>query len=360
MENYINLDKNMVVTTDFGDTQVAWYDVRKAPFVLHGLYKPQTEPFFHRMPDNVAEATSPSVALLQRESAGGRVRFSTNSPFIAIRAKYLAVGRSPHIPLVSNAGFDLYRDGAFGQEYVREFRMPYDMTDSYQQKIDLPDAEEHFYTVNFPIHSVVETLEIGIAPGSSLGGEKPYLDAKPIIFYGSSIVHSTACCRPGLSYENVVCRALNMDYVNLGFSGHAMGEQAIAEWMGGLDMSVFVCDYDHNAPTVEHLEATHFPMYETIRRKNPTVPYIMITRPNYWTATNGEDVLKRRDVVMASYLKARTAGDRNVYFIDGMSFFADEHMYDCIMDHVHPNDLGFVRMGDVIAANIRHILTHRV
>ena len=45
-------------------------------------------------------------------------------------------------------------------------------------------------------------------------------------------------------------------------------------------------------------------MYEIIRKKTPDIPYIMITRPNYWyTRENFEDIMKRRDVVMTSYLK---------------------------------------------------------
>jgi len=150
---------------------------------------------------------------------------------------------------------------------------------------------------------------------------------------------------------------LNLDFRNLGFSGQAKGEAALAQWMATLPMSVFVCDYDYNAPTPEHLENTHYPLYEIIREKNPQVPYIMITRPNYWTAPRmREDVLRRRDIVMRSYLKAREAGDKNVYFIDGMSFQTAPHTYEYSVDGVHPNDAGFVRMADVIGTVIRHVL----
>ena len=122
-------------------------------------------------------------------------------------------------------------------------------------------------------------------------------------------------------------------------------------------MSVFVCDYDYNAPTVEHLKATHHSFYETIRQKNPTVPYIMITRPNFWTRpAEEEDVLQRRDVIMSSYLKARAAGDQNVYFIDGIGFFAGPHLYEMTVDSIHPNDAGFLRMAEQIGCVIKHAL----
>lgn len=202
MESYINIDKNMLVNSTVGDVEVVWYDVRKAPFSLHGLHEPQSTPYFHRVPTDVAEATSEGVKLLSRECAGGRVRFSTNSPYIAIRAKFLVVGRASHVSLLATSGFDLYLDGEFGSRYIKEFRMPYDMVDYYEQIIELGAEKMNSYTVNFPVHAVVESLEIGLKPGAELGTATPYRDIAPVIFYGSSIVHGTAATRPAKS-DNV-------------------------------------------------------------------------------------------------------------------------------------------------------------
>ena len=360
MESYINLDKNMVVDTTIGDVEVVWYDVRKQPFSLHGFYDPENEPIFRRLPPDVASETSGAVGKLSKESAGGRVRFSTDSPYIAIRAKYLVVGHASHISLVSTSGFDMYIDGEFGSRYVLDFRMPYDMTNSYEQIIRLNSGEMRSYTINFPIHAVVESLEIGVAPNSIVKEAIPYRDIKPVIFYGSSIVHGTAASRPGNIYPAMLSRELNLDFRNMGFSGNAKGEPVLAEYLATLPMSVFVCDYDHNAPTAEHLEETHYQFYEIIREKNPEVPYIMITRPNYWTMIRVQDqILKRRDIIMRSYLRARDNGDQNVYFIDGMSFNVYPHQYEMTVDHVHPNDAGFIRMADEIGTVIRHVLEKR-
>lgn len=357
MESLINVDKNMIVNTTIGDVEVVWYDVRTAPFSLHGFYEPLTEPYFRRVPSDVADATSEGVSKLSRESAGGRVRFSTDSPYVAIRAKYRAVGRSPHLTLLSTAGFDLYQDGEFGCRYVKEFRMPYDMGDSYEQIIHLNGEALRYFTLNFPVHAVVEQLEIGLKPDAALGAPMPYRDLDPVVFYGSSIVHGTAASRPGCIYPAVISRELNLDFYNLGFSGQAKGEEALARWMATLPMSVFVCDYDHNAPSVEYLKETHYPLYEIIRRDNPDVPYIMITRPDYWTLPRAqEQILQRRDVIMESYLKARATGDKNVYFIDGLSFNGGAHQYEMSVDGVHPNDAGFLRMADGIGTVIRHVL----
>ncbi|MBP3369665.1 MAG: hypothetical protein J6L85_02830 [Clostridia bacterium] len=357
MESYINIDKNMIVNTTIGDAEVVWLDVKSAPFSLHGLHDPENTPFFCRVPFDVAAATSAGVEALSKESAGGRVRFSTNSPYIAIRAKFRVVGRSSHLTLVSSSGFDLYVDGEFGSRFIKEFRMPYDMVDSYEQIVYLDGESMRSYTINFPVHAVVDSLEIGLKPGSAIDGARPYRDIKPVVFYGSSIVHGTAASRPGTMYPAIISRELNIDFRDIGFSGMAKGETVLAKWMATLPMSVFVCDYDHNAPTVEHLEATHYALYETIRESNPDLPYIMVTRPDYWTLPREQEhILKRRDVIMTSYLKARATGDKNVYFIDGISFNVAPHQYETSLDGVHPNDVGFVRMADSIGTIIRHAL----
>ena len=357
MNSYITLDKNMIVNSTVGDLDIRWHDIKQPPFTLHGFYEPLSEPFYRRLPRDVAEATSESVDKLSRESTGGRVRFSTNSPYIAIRAKFLVVGRGSHITLISSSGFDLYADGEYGSKFIKEFRMPHDMVDSYEQVIEMGCDKMRTYTINFPVHAVVESLEVGLAPNAALDAPAPYRDIAPVVIYGSSIVHGTAATRPGLTYPCILSRALNLDFLNLGFSGNAKGEDAIARYMAKLPMSIFVCDYDHNAPTVEHLKGTHYRLYETIREKNPDIPYIMITRPNYWTRDKDkEDILKRRDVIMSSYIAARATGDKNVYFIDGMSFGYGPHTYELSVDSIHPNDAGFVRMADVIGSVITDIL----
>jgi lysophospholipase L1-like esterase len=122
--------------------------------------------------------------------------------------------------------------------------------------------------------------------------------------------------------------------------------------MAGLDMSVFVCDYDHNAPNPEHLAATHEPLYRAIREKHPTLPIIFITRPSVLEAA---DRKARLDVIKATYDKAVAEGDENVWFLDASEFFpfgSNEHT----VDNCHPTDLGFYLMAKGIEKALREAL----
>lgn len=354
-EEYVEVDKNMVIETQIGEPDIKFFDVRKPPFELYGFYDPLGQPYFRRLPEDVAEATSPGVAKLCREAAGGRVRFTTDSSYIAIKVEMGPYARSAHTTLCNGAGFDLYEDTETDSRFIKPFLPPYNFDRDYEQIIKLQGGrKKRSFTINFPVHGLVKRLYIGLQEDSVLEAGKKYRDAAPIVFYGSSIVHGTAASRPGLTYEGIVSRRLNMDYVNLGFSGQAKGEAVLVEYMAGLNMSLFVCDYDHNAPTVEFLRDTHRRVYDIFRAKQPETPYIMISRPNI--ATNPVDFAERRDVVIDTYRYARSLGDRNVYYIDGESFFLGKYENECTMDSVHPNDLGFTLMADGIESEIRRAM----
>ena len=175
----------------------------------------------------------------------------------------------------------------------------------------------------------------------------------PVVFYGSSITHGACASRPGRAYEAIISRKYDLNYTCLGFSGACKAEKAIVEYMATLQMSAFVSDYDHNAPTHEHLANTHHYLYETIREKHPEIPYFMITRPNFYF---NEDCIGRRDIIMKSYLDARAKGDKNVYFIDGSAFFNGQSASDLTLDMTHPNDEGFCRMADYIGDVIAKVM----
>lgn len=81
-----------------------------------------------------------------------------------------------------------------------------------------------------------------------------------------------------------------------------------------MEISVFVLDYDHNAPTVEHLQNTHEKMFKRIRQSRPDLPILLLTRPKYYLT---EHEIERLAVVENSYKNAVAAGDKNVYFIPG-------------------------------------------
>lgn len=361
-------DEKMWVRTGIDESNVRFYDVREDPFQIYGLYRPRTEADFKRMPDEVGTQVNDGVAQLYRNTAGGRVRFSTDSPYVAIRVQMPYVCQVAHMPLSGSAGFDLYEDfpetGA--SRYYRAFLPPVDLNEShaYESIVKFPERKLRYFTVHFPLYSDVRNLWIGVREDAVVGEGMPYRPILPVIYAGSSITQGACASRPGNAYSAIIGRKLGVDFINMGFSGSFKAEKAMVEYLNTLPMSVFVSDYDHNAPTAEHLRNTHARMYETIRAKHPDVPYVMVTRPDvlnneYSSKVPGElgnGAVIRRDIIYESYRKAIESGDRNVWFIDGGGFFAGEYQDCATVDSTHPNDYGMVRMADGIGCVLKNIL----
>ena len=83
IDDISSVDKNLEVKTELEVKDVVFYDSKKAPFDLYGLCKTELD-VFKRMPSKVGEGVSNGVNSLNYHTAGGRVRFTTNSDSVAI------------------------------------------------------------------------------------------------------------------------------------------------------------------------------------------------------------------------------------------------------------------------------------
>ena len=346
------IDSNLKIETELSVKDIAWYDAKDEIFVKYGTV--ETDEDYLRMPRMVAKTVNEGVAGLCDNTAGVRIRFSTDSPYIAIKAVFPSLTRFPHMPLSGTGGFDLYKEAGGQQSFVGAYIPPIEKDKGFEGIVytNNTSGRNVNYILNFPTYNPVIKLYIGIKEGSRTQAPDKYINENPVIFYGSSITQGGCASRPGNIYQNFLSRALNMDYLCLGFSGNAKGEKEIAEYMAKLQMCAFVSDYDHNAPGAEYLKSTHFALYEAIRNKNPELPYIMITHPSKGI----NEPVNRRRIIMESYLKALDKGDKNVYYIDGDSLFAGDEFDSCTVDGCHPNDLGFYRMAKGILPILKEIL----
>ena len=343
------IDANFATVSAERDDAV-FYDVKDEPFCIYGLYEPKTESVFKRLPDEIGLNTNEGVKNLYLHTAGGRVRFSTDSDYVIVRAFMSKATEHGHMTRLGVRGFDLYVDSEQGSSYHGSFIPPERIDGGFESIILFKDKAHRCLTLNMPLYNRMSSLYIGLQAGATLSGGARYANELPVVFYGSSITQGGCASRPGNCYQNMISRRLNMDYTNLGFSGNGRAEDIIVDYMSGLPMSVFVSDYDHNAPNVEYLRATHYKMYERIRAANPDLPYVMISRPDFHknSASGIADSVARRAVIEESYRRAVENGDKNVYYIDGETFFAGEMMDSCTVDGCHPNDLGFSKMAKVI------------
>ena len=326
------------------------YSYRDAPLRVFGVLDLDKKDGFCRLNPPLLEAL-PNLSFLGRRCPGARLCFRTDSKKFTVHMQLESM--SPDLGI----GIFGCQSGAvfIGQRSTSNFVgvvYPKNYEELSFSRTFTKRGEMEEITIFLPRNEVLVDIRIEVEDGARVEAPTPY-QYGPVVFYGSSITEGG--CGAGFnSYEALLSRWLDMDFYNLGFSGNARGEQVMADFIAGIpDMRVFVLDYDHNAPTVAHLEETHEPFFKTIRAAHPHLPILMMTRPR---AVYTEDDKKRREVVRRTYENAVAAGDRLVRFIDGETFFGTEDRTLCTVDNIHPNDLGFYRMATVIRPVMEELL----
>lgn len=351
-----DIDKNFKATP-ITQKDVVWHRVQEEPFSLHGVYyqPPQVENSlgcFMRFPKEVGEAISPHAAWFSSISAGGRIRFMTNSPYVAI--KCVLVAQPPHrnSNFLGSHGFGVYANNVYRGSIAQADVLSSDAVDglyAFEGVCGLPTQCLEEICITMPLYNKVRELYIGLKEGCSLQTAPAYKHEKRVVFYGSSITQGGCASHSGNDFENMLSRWLNTDYINLGFSGNAKGEKEMAEYIAGLEnMSVLVMDYDYNAPNADHLLATHLPFYETVRAKHPKLPIIMTSNANIEYLAHAKD---RRDAIYKTYKTAKKRGDKNVWFVDGKDVYGKTGIGGrdaCTVDGIHPNDLGMYRIAQAL------------
>lgn len=355
------VDKNLIIDNKVNEDGMTFRNARSAPFEIYGLYDPCQSGAFIRMPEEIARQVNNGVARLNQYTSGGRVRFCTDSKCVVIRTTQPVYSNMSHMAFISSAGFDLYIDNEeySDSRFYDTFKPNTDMKNGFEAKIEFLDRKKRYLTLNFPSYSAVSNLEIGLETSAFCGSGLKYRAVAPIVYYGSSITQGACSSRPGNAYPNIICRHTDIDFINLGFSGSALGETVMAEYLSELEMSLLVCDFDHNTSSAKSLEEKALPFYLKFREKAPDIPYLMISRPDYHNQRYKENML-RRNAIYSAYRYAREHGDVNVFFLDGSSFFRDADGDMCTVDTTHPNDYGFYLMAKAIESEFRWIWSEKV
>lgn len=318
------------------------------PISLHGIPNFNETGILERLPESV-RAEVPTLQFLGRRPAGARLRFKTNAKNFSIRIFFEKIS--------VDVGMAIYGANSaavmIGERYAG-FVLP---VKQYQE----PEAFGTFtkdetleqVTVFLPRNEVVTDIILEFPDDAEVLPADPYTYSLPLLYYGSSITEGAHASRVTNGYNALLSAWLDADYYNLGFSGSAKGEEPIANFIASLDISAFIMDYDHNAPDAEHLKKTHQKFFNIVRTAKPDMPILVLSRPDFDYDVESP---KRREVIKKTYLDAKAAGDKNVYFIDGETYFGNEDRHYCTSDIVHPNDLGMYRMAKTIYPVLKNIL----
>lgn len=325
------------------------YKYFDSPLEVHGLPFWENNHKLERIPDEDI-GKFPLLSFLGKRCPGARVCFRTDSPSFIVRIKFetlsFDIGMSVYDCQSVNVMIGERKNARFAGIVFPE---------NYETKV----AEKTFHkssamediTLFLPRNEIIADFEVELEDGAQVAAPTPY-KFSPMLYYGSSVTEGGCCCRITNAYNALISSSLDVDYYNFGFSGSARGELEMADLINRIPMSVFVYDYDYNAPTVEHLKKTHEPFFKRIREKNPDLPVIMLSHPTYQPS---EEADQRAAIIYTTYQNALKAGDQKVWFIDGRTFFGEEAS-KCSCDDCHPNDLGFYFMAKAIEPTVKEAL----
>lgn len=210
------------------------------------------------------------------------------------------------------------------------------------------------------LYDGVTSLEIGIDKSSFIG--KPQVDSPrrgcPIVMYGTSILQGGCVSRPGMAHTSLLERALDIEVINLGFSGNALLDLDIARLMASVEKpALYVLD---NAPncSADRINERSEAFFRVIRDAHPDVPVVIVEHPLYPTMRLNnyarEDITARNNAQKAFYEKLRKAGEKRIYYVSADKLL--DEMKEGTVDGNHFTDLGVTYYVNAILPTIKKAL----
>ena len=336
---------------------LVWTDVVDWP--IEGRAFADRKAPYDRLPARAEGVVRKEVWDLSRHSAGMVVRFQTDSQELHVRYRLTSDRLAmAHMPATGVSGCDLYgHDGTRWRwlEVTRPGKQ--DVTAELWKTADKPAAPQP-YLLYLPLYNGVEKLELGVAAGATITPLPARPAAhKPIVCYGTSILHGACASRPGMAWPALVGRALDREVVNLGFSGNGRMEREVGQFVAELDASVFVIDCLPNMNAAQVAERTG-PLVRQLREKHAATPILLVedrTFGNAWA--NGKrrsEHEARRSALRDAVTALGKDGVAGLHLLGGADLLGDDD--EGTTDGSHPNDLGMFRQAEHVVAALRPLL----
>jgi len=188
---------------------------------------------------------------------------------------------------------------------------------------------------------------------------KPDELAPVMLSYGTSISQGAAASRPDLAWNALAARALGYDFLNLGSSGTAFCEPAMADYLAGLRWDLCVLELSVNMAgtgfTTEQFKDRAGSLIDKLAKAHPQAPVVCISLFPYGTG----DLW--RNPTAAEYRKAlddicKASPHRNVHFVSGPDLLSFTGLSE---DLLHPSDQGMIEIAAKFVPRLRAILGRR-
>lgn len=329
-------------------------------FQIFGKY--HNEQNFNRLPSKFKKIVRPAVWSLSSCSSGINIRFSTNSPAIGAKWKVLNNSIPANMTKIGACGIDLYCLVYGKWQYINS-GIPIGINNERMLIYGLDTTHKEFL-INLPLYDGVENIEIGTIKGFSiLNSRRKNKSNKPIVFYGTSITQGGSASRPGMAYPSIIGRNLDIETVNLGFSGNGLFEQTVGQALCEIDASLFVIDCTPNSPP-NIIRNNALKLIQQIRKCRPKSPILLMESINreysYFIQSDttlyvsSEYIRAQNNELENVYKEAINIGISDLYYLKTENLIGFDH--EGTVDGTHLSDLGLYRIANIVQAKINEIL----
>lgn len=322
--------------------------IGKAPFVKRGTY--------HRIDSSVFEMLPKRVAGLATNSAGIQIGFQTDSRAIRVRWVLHDYVRLYNMTPLAINGLDLYGWNGEKWQYVSSARPAKDSNDIIV--ISNLDGRMRHYRLFLPLYSSVKSLEIGVNPQATISkSDKKLLPSRKVVVYGTSITQGASASRPGMAWTSIISREMNIEMFNLGFSGSAKMEPALADVLASMDAEMYILDCVPNM-TAEMIRERAIPFVQRLRKFKPNIPILMIEsiirEHSHWNQVIGKQMTAQNLAFREVYDQLIKDGFKDIHYIDAKDLMGNDH--EATIDGTHLTDLGFMRFSEVVIKELRRLM----
>ena len=343
----------MTDKTNKSQDDLQWFDVRE--WGIEGKGWTDTRHYYERLPRR-AQKLLPDLWPMSRHGTGFSCDFETDAPRIHARwTLQLKQLDEPNMSRAAFSGLDLYaRDKGIwrwaGAAHSHESRRASALLTDEVKPL------KRRFRLYFPLRNPVVRMEIGVPRGAKFTPISPRA-AKPIVYYGSSIVHGAYASRAGVVHPSTLGRWLDRPVGNLGFSGQATMHEALAHLLAELDPAVFVLDPLPNMDEkLVNQRAEKF--LRILCAARPATPVVMVEDfPLTYAWMRPSNLNAHRSKWKAFsriYRKLRDAGYPHLHYVEGLHSIGDDSTGT--LDGIHPNDVGYERLAKNLLPTLRKII----
>ena len=312
--------------------------------------------FYDALRFRIKDSVRPTLWDRAKNSAGIGIRFATNSHCVAVRYNLMSNFHMAHMADTGIKGTDLYILDDDGKWRFVNCNRPYrdysykgegPRKDSIQSKvyIDRLDGRWHEYMIYLPLYDGINWMEIGIEPSAQI--TQPKVNSprreKKLVFYGTSIMHGGCASRTGMVATSILQRDLDVECVNLGFSGEGKMDSCMARAMAAIPhVDAYILDPIPNC-TKLMCDTVTYGFVKTLRDLRPEVPIFMVEGQEYsyerYSGYYSQYLPEKNEEYHKNYLRLKAENPRNLYYIDRRDLYGP----DCegTVDGIHLTDLGF-------------------